>query len=115
MQRSLFFALILVVWLGLDFNGLMMSVLGTYFFFGQEGTPFHLRRVFMACIESDIAQQLHDLLDDFPQLRLGSYPKIGEEDYLTLLTLESRDRAYVERAVDSLVARIPGEAVVRVE
>jgi len=80
-----------------------------------QGTPFHLRRVFMACIESDIAQELHDLLDDFPELRLGSYPKIGEEDYLTLITLESRDRAYVERAVDSLVARIAGEAVVRVE
>ena len=80
-----------------------------------QGTPFHLRRVFVSCMESDIAQQLHDLLDEFAELHLGSYPKIGNEDYRTLLTLESRDRDYVERAVDSLVARIPDEALVRVE
>lgn len=79
------------------------------------GEPFFLRRIFMGCIESDIAQQLHDLLDDFPELRLGSYPKIGDEDYRTLLTLESRDRAYVDRAVTALVALIPAEDVVRVE
>ena len=79
------------------------------------GAPFFLRRIFMGCIESDIAQQLHDLLEDFPELRLGSYPRIGEEEYRTLLTLESRDRSYVDRALDSLVARIPAADVVRVE
>ena len=80
-----------------------------------QGTPLFLRRVFMRCMESDIAQQLHDLLDDFPELRLGSYPKVGDEDYRTLLTLESRDQSYVDRAVDSLVEMIRGEDVVRVE
>jgi len=40
-RRSLFVALILVIWLGLDFQSLLMSVLGTYFFFGLEGTPYH--------------------------------------------------------------------------
>ena len=80
-----------------------------------QGTPLFLRRVFMGCMESDIAQQLHDLLEDFPELRLGSYPKVGDEDYRTLLTLESRDQGYVDRAVDSLVEMIRGEGVVRVE
>ena len=80
-----------------------------------KGRPFHLRRIFMSCIESDIAQQLYDLLDEFPELQLGSYPKVGDEDHRTLLTLESRDRGYVDRAVDSLVARIPAADVVRIE
>jgi molybdopterin-biosynthesis enzyme MoeA-like protein len=80
-----------------------------------KGEPFFLRRIFMGCIESDIAQELHDLLEDFPELRLGSYPRVAEEDYATLLTLESRDKAYVDRAVDSLVAKMPPAEVVRVE
>lgn len=79
------------------------------------GRPVYLRRVFLHCIESDVAQELHELLDEFPELMLGSYPKIGEEDHRTLLTLESRDEGYVARAVDSLVARIPPGDVVRVE
>ena len=80
-----------------------------------KGRPFYLRRIFMSCIESDIAQQLHDLLDDFPELALGSYPKVGDEDHRTLLTLESRDRDYVDRAVGELLAMIPAEDVVRIE
>ena len=39
-----------------------------------QGTPFYLRKIFMSCIESDIAQDLHDLLEHFPDLHLGSYP-----------------------------------------
>jgi hypothetical protein len=31
------------------------------------------------------------------------------------VTLESKDRSYVERALDDLLARLPGGAVVRVE
>jgi len=80
-----------------------------------KGRPFYLRRIFMSCIESDVAQQLHDLLDDFPDLALGSYPKVGDEDHRTLLTLESRDQGYVDRAVESLVAMIPAADVVRIE
>jgi molybdopterin-biosynthesis enzyme MoeA-like protein len=80
-----------------------------------KGPPLYLRRIFMGCIESDIAQELHDLLDEYPELRLGSYPKIADEDYRTLLTLESRDRSYVDRAVESLMARFAAGDVVRVE
>jgi FAD synthetase len=80
-----------------------------------KGSPFYLRRIFMNCIESDIAQHLHDLLDEFPDLLLGSYPRTSQGDYRTLLTLESRDVSYVNKAVDSLIARLPGASVLRVE
>jgi FAD synthetase len=75
-----------------------------------QGSP-----IFMSCIESDIAQDLHDLLDEFPDLLLGSYPRTSEGDYRTLLTLESRDVTYVNKAVDALIARLPGASVLRVE
>ena len=80
-----------------------------------KGSPFYLHRIFMSCIESDIAQDLHDLLKEFPELRLGSYPRTTEGDYRTMVTLESRDVAYVDKAVDALIDRLPAASLLRVE
>ena len=80
-----------------------------------RGVPFHLRRVFVTLREHDIAHSLNDLLGEFPELMLGSYPRIGEEHYRVLLTLESRDHAYLERAIASLLERLPSHGVHRVE
>jgi hypothetical protein len=46
---------------------------------------------------------------------LGSYPKIRQESFRVVLTLESRDEDYVQRALDSLLARLPADAVHKVE
>lgn len=80
-----------------------------------RGVPFALRRVYVRLRESDIAAELHALLGEYPQLLLGSYPKIGEPEFHVLLTLESRDADYVQRALDSLLARLPQDAVHKVE
>jgi molybdenum cofactor synthesis domain-containing protein len=80
-----------------------------------RGVPFVLRRVYVKSRESDIAASLHDLLREFPELLLGSYPRIDEESFHVMLTLESRDAGYVERALGSLLARIPATAVFKVE
>ena len=79
-----------------------------------RGDRFHLKEVFVTRHESDIAEALHALLRDFPQLMLGSYPRIGETEYRVLLTLESRDPAYLESALASLLDRLPSEAIHRV-
>ncbi len=65
--------------------------------------------------ESDIAHSLNELLGEFPKLMLGSYPRIGEEHYSVLLTLESRDEAYLERAIASLLERLPSDGIYKVE
>jgi molybdenum cofactor synthesis domain-containing protein len=80
-----------------------------------RGVPFVLRRVYVKSRESDIAASLHDLLREFPELLLGSYPRIDEESFHVMLTLESRDAGYVERALGSLLARIPATAIFKVE
>ena len=80
-----------------------------------RGIPFHLRRVFVRLREHDIAHSLNDLLGEFPELMLGSYPRIGEEHYRVLLTLESRDSDYLERAIASLLERLPSDGVHKVE
>src|SRR5690606_16555318 len=80
-----------------------------------QGVPFVLRRVYVRRSESDIAAILNGLLGEFPELMLGSYPRLGESQFHVLLTLESRDAAYVQRALDTLLARLPADAVHKVE
>ncbi|HSJ96608.1 MAG TPA: competence/damage-inducible protein A [Myxococcota bacterium] len=80
-----------------------------------QGVPFVLRRVYVRRRESDIAADLHALLAEFPELLLGSYPRTGEAEFHVLLTLESRDSLYVQRALDSLLTRLPQDAVHKVE
>jgi hypothetical protein len=72
--------------------------------------------VYVSLIESDIAEDLNALLVEFSELMLGSYPRTSSDvDYMTMLTLESRDQDYAERAAAALVKKIPQGAVVRVE
>ena len=80
-----------------------------------RGVPFVLKRVYVKRSESDIANSLNELLHEFPELLLGSYPRIQEESFHVMLTLESRDAGYVQRALDSLLARLPADSVYKVE
>jgi molybdenum cofactor synthesis domain-containing protein len=80
-----------------------------------RGVPVLLKRVYVKRRESDIAGELNALLENFPQLMLGSYPKIGEEAFHVLLTLESRDAGYLQHALDGLLERLPKDAIHKVE
>ena len=77
--------------------------------------PFHLRVVYTREGEGAIAQYLNDTLKVFPELLLGSYPKIGDPEYLVKLTLESKDLDYVERAFAHLLRALPEGCVVKTE
>jgi len=48
-------------------------------------------------------------------LLLGSYPRLGDPEYRVKLTLESKDRDYLERAFNHLMGLLPPSAVVKVE
>ena len=76
--------------------------------------PFHLKNVFVSIGEGTLADYLNSLLCDFPVLMLGSYPEFDNPDYRVKVTLESRDRAYVERALEEFLRRLPAGAIVRV-
>ena len=80
-----------------------------------RGVPVLLKRVYVKRRESDIAHLLNELLVEFPELMLGSYPKIGEESFHVLLTLESRDAGYLQDSLDALLAALPEDAIHRVE
>ncbi len=77
--------------------------------------PFYLKSVFVRIGEGALADFLNDLLKVYPLLMLGSYPELSHPDYKVKVTLESKDRAYLEQALAEFVARLPRDAVVRVE
>lgn len=77
--------------------------------------PFFLRVVYTNRFESTIAAFLNQLMAEFPELMLGSYPKLNDPEYRVKVTLESKDRDYLERAFARLLALLPADAVVRTE
>jgi molybdenum cofactor synthesis domain-containing protein len=77
--------------------------------------PYHLRVVYTREGEGTIAEYLNETLRRFPRLLLGSYPKIGDPEYAVKLTLESKDRDYVDRALAHLLSILPEGSVVKTE
>jgi len=68
--------------------------------------PFYLREIYLKADEGQIAATLHRVLENFPDLLLGSYPYFDNPVYSIKLTLESKDAGYLERAHDSLISEL---------
>lgn len=77
--------------------------------------PFYLRIVYVSAQETAIAGFLDRTLEAFPELLLGSYPKLNNSEYKVRLTLESKDRDYLEGALGKLLELLPAQCVVRHE
>jgi len=78
-------------------------------------TPYYLKNVFVRYGEGIIASILNDLLVNFPNLMLGSYPVLDLPEYKVKVTLESKDSDYLEQALRALIASLPPDAVHRVD
>ena len=71
--------------------------------------------VFVSMGEGTLADHLNELLAGHPDLLLGSYPEFSNPEYKVKVTLESKDRGYLDDAVADLLGRLPQDAVVRVD
>jgi FAD synthetase len=80
-----------------------------------EGDPYFLRVVYTRAVESTLALYLNETLESFPLVQVGSYPTLSDPEYQVRVTIESKDQAYVNRAFEHLVARLPPELIVRTE
>ncbi len=80
-----------------------------------QEAPYHLRVIYTCWNESAIAGSLNQTMTEFPDLLLGSYPKIGHPEYRVKLTIESKDEDYAQRAFDRLLTLLTAEAIVRTE
>jgi FAD synthetase len=76
--------------------------------------PIFLKNVFVRIGEGSLADHLNRLLRDYPELLLGSYPEFSNPEYKVKVTLESRDDAFLERALAEFLKRLPADCVVRV-
>ena len=78
-------------------------------------TPYYLKNVFVRYGEGISASILNDLLVNFPNLMLWSYPVLDLPEYTVTVTLESKDSDYLEQALRALIASLPPDAVHRVD
>jgi FAD synthetase len=74
-------------------------------------SPYFLRKVYVKESEGTIAASLHDLLREFSELMLGSYPDLHNPAYKVLLTLESKDEMYLQTALERLLTLLPRGSV----
>ena len=77
--------------------------------------PYYGRQVYLTERESDFSHLMDQLVQEYPDLQLGSYPEVGNPEYRVKLTLESKDEAYLSQALDRLLHLLPSDYVRRVE
>ena len=77
--------------------------------------PFFLKTVFVTDGEGTIAEHLNTVIREFPALLLGSYPELNRPDYRVRLTLESKDPAYLDKALRLLHSLLPASSIAKVE
>jgi molybdenum cofactor synthesis domain-containing protein len=77
--------------------------------------PYFAHAIYTSAGEGTIAALLDACLERFPKLLLGSYPKIGSSEYRVKVTLESKDRDYLESAFRYLLELIPRDVIVKME
>lgn len=77
--------------------------------------PYFMRVVYTRALESALAPFLNATLAAFPDLLLGSYPQLNDPEYRVRVTLESKDRDYVDRALAHLLGQLTTDLIVRTE
>ena len=75
---------------------------------GEKGAAgFVTRAVFTKMDEGDLKPLLDTIVDRFPDVGVGSYPKWQDPSYKTKLTFDGRDTLRVEAARDAFVQLLP--------
>jgi molybdenum cofactor synthesis domain-containing protein len=77
--------------------------------------PYFIRAIYTTAGEGKIASMLDACLARFPNLMLGSYPKIGDSEYRVKLTLESKDRDYLDEAFRYMLELLPQDMILKTE
>jgi molybdenum cofactor synthesis domain-containing protein len=80
-----------------------------------RASPIHMRAVKSHDDEGVLAGYLDRVVADFPDVEVGSYPRMSDGVWQVTITLESRDRGRVDAAVAALVALLPPAGVAVVE
>lgn len=79
------------------------------------GTAWVSRAVYTQMDEGTLMPHLGPVVEAFPDVAVGSYPKLGDATYRTKLTFDGKDGARVDAAKDAFVATLPPGEPQRVE
>jgi len=77
--------------------------------------PFLLKKVYVKEYEPAIAPRLNEIVKNHKDVKIGSYPVVGNKDYYVMVTLESLDGKNLNSALDDLLQKIPKKKIVKVE
>jgi molybdenum cofactor synthesis domain-containing protein len=77
--------------------------------------PFVLRRVFTRLEEGQISDTLDRVHAAVPSVAIGSYPLLDTTRYAVQITLESKDGAEVDRALQVLLSLLDPASIVNIE
>lgn len=77
--------------------------------------PFHVRKLFVHMMESDIASLLEETLKRFPAVKIGSYPTIDRTGQTVKITIESKDLDIANLALDHIKNSIDRSAIINIE
>jgi len=80
-----------------------------------SGEPPEIRHLYLNSDESRVAPLLTRADDEFPAVKIGSYPRLEAKDHRLWITIEAATVDEVEAATNRLLELLPDEDVVRVE
>lgn len=80
-----------------------------------RAAPFHASVIYTREDEFDIAPRLDRVAAEHSSVEIGSYPTFTREDYRVKITVESKEKEAVERAVAALLELLDPAALSRVE
>jgi molybdenum cofactor synthesis domain-containing protein len=80
-----------------------------------RGTCICLQSLYLSSDETSIAAVLTRVAKELPEVKIGSYPRIGDPDHRVRVTVEGTDEDRVQAALASLLELLPPGSVLRIE
>lgn len=80
-----------------------------------SGAPPVMKKVYLTEYESRIAPLLNEIVREFQNVKIGSYPAVHRKDYRVMVTMESRDEECLRSAVQSLLCGLSPDKIVRID
>jgi molybdenum cofactor synthesis domain-containing protein len=80
-----------------------------------RSSAFLLKRLYLNCHESNVAEILNAVVEKYKDVTFGSYPILGEPDFRIIITAESKSEEPLRTALDDLINMLPEDLLVRIE
>jgi molybdenum cofactor synthesis domain-containing protein len=77
--------------------------------------PILLKKVFIKEYEPEIAPHLNVVVKAHRDVKIGSYPVVGNKDYYVMITLESLDGKSLNSALNDLLRKIAKKKIIKIE